>query len=79
MMIEKLVNPHILDLQPYKPGKPMAELERELGITSSIKLASNENPIGPSPRAVAALHRAIDAVPCHGQPVRCRPLAGHQQ
>jgi histidinol-phosphate aminotransferase len=60
--VEKLVNPHILDLQPYKPGKPMEELERELGITSSIKLASNENPIGPSPRAVAALHEAIDDV-----------------
>jgi len=60
--IERLVNPHIRDLAPYEPGKPMEELERELGISSSIKLASTENPIGPSPKAVAALHEAIDDV-----------------
>ncbi len=62
MAIEKLVNPHILDLKPYEPGKPMEELERELGIESSIKLASNENPIGPSPKALAALRKCIDDV-----------------
>ena len=42
--LEKVVKPHILDLKPYEPGKPMEELERELGISESIKLASNENP-----------------------------------
>ncbi|MCB1637222.1 MAG: histidinol-phosphate transaminase [Thiothrix sp.] len=42
-------------LQPYQPGKPMNELERELGIRNSLKLASNENPLGPSPRALAAI------------------------
>ena len=42
-------------LTPYQPGKPVEELERELGITDSIKLASNENPIGPSPLALAAI------------------------
>ncbi|MFO7954512.1 histidinol-phosphate transaminase [Thioalkalivibrio sp.] len=39
-------------LSPYQPGKPVASLERELGITQAIKLASNENPLGPSPLAV---------------------------
>jgi histidinol-phosphate aminotransferase len=42
-------------LEPYVPGKPIAELEREYGIGSSIKLASNENPLGPAPAALAAL------------------------
>ncbi|WP_019591410.1 histidinol-phosphate transaminase [Thioalkalivibrio sp. ALE20] len=41
-------------LQPYQPGKPVSELERELGISEAVKLASNENPLGPSPRAVEA-------------------------
>jgi len=55
MALEKRVNPHILDLRPYEPGKPMEALERELGIRDSVKLASNENPLGPSPKAVAAM------------------------
>jgi histidinol-phosphate aminotransferase len=46
---------HIADIVPYPPGKPQDELEREYGITESIKLASNENSWGPSPRAVAAI------------------------
>ena len=45
----------ILGLQPYQPGKPIDELERELGIRGAIKLASNENSLGASPRACAAL------------------------
>lgn len=45
-------------LSPYVPGKPIAELERELGIINIIKLASNENPLGPSPRARAAVEAA---------------------
>jgi len=60
--LEKIVKPHILDLEPYEPGKPMEELERELGISQSTKLASNENPIGPSPRALAAAHEALGGV-----------------
>jgi histidinol-phosphate aminotransferase len=60
--IEELVNPHIRNLAPYKPGKPTEELERELGIESSIKLAPNENPIGPSPKALAALRECIDDI-----------------
>ena len=43
----------------YQPGKPVEELERELGITGAIKVASNENPLGPSPRALAALPAAL--------------------
>ena len=62
MGIAQRVNPHILELRPYQPGKPVEELERELGISGSIKLASNENPLGPSPKAVAAVREALDAV-----------------
>ncbi|WP_297485366.1 histidinol-phosphate transaminase [Ferrovum sp.] len=50
-----LVADHVRHLAPYQPGKPMAELERELGLTSIIKLASNENPLGPSPHALEAI------------------------
>ena len=46
---------YIEGLIPYPPGKPLEELEREYGIKDSIKLASNENPLGPSPKAVAAI------------------------
>jgi histidinol-phosphate aminotransferase len=46
---------HIASIIPYPPGKPIEELEREYGISGSIKLASNENPLGPSPRAVEAI------------------------
>src|ERR1044072_5596390 len=46
-------------LAPYVPGKPIAELERELRITNIIKLASNENPFGPSPLALEAMQRAL--------------------
>jgi histidinol-phosphate aminotransferase len=44
----KLAQPGISELSPYQPGKPVEELERELGIADIIKLASNENPLGPS-------------------------------
>ncbi len=61
------VHPTIASLKPYSPGKPLAELERELGIREAIKLASNENPWGPSPKALqvikgasASLHRYPD-------------------
>lgn len=54
-----LANACIRTLTPYQPGKPIEELERELGITSSIKLASNENPLGPSPKAILAAQGAL--------------------
>jgi len=49
------VHPDIASLSPYVPGKPIEELQRELGLSHIIKLASNENPLGPSPRALAVL------------------------
>ena len=47
-------------ISPYVPGKPVSELERELGLSGIVKLASNENPLGPSPRAVQAMRAALD-------------------
>jgi histidinol-phosphate aminotransferase len=58
MKLAESVNPHIAALSPYQPGKPIETLERELGVRDSIKLASNENPLGPSPLAVEAIRRA---------------------
>jgi histidinol-phosphate aminotransferase len=52
------VHPTIASLKPYSPGKPLSELERELGICEAIKLASNENPWGPSPKALQVLEQA---------------------
>lgn len=51
--------PYILSVKPYSPGKPIEELEREYGLTGTIKLASNENPLGPSPRALEAIGRTL--------------------
>ena len=56
---ESLAVPGVRGLQPYQPGKPVAELEREFGLSSIIKLASNENPLGPSPSALAAATAAL--------------------
>ena len=50
---------YIAKLRAYVPGKPIEELERESGISGSIKLASNENPIGPSPKAVEAIKEVL--------------------
>lgn len=50
---------NISEIVPYPPGKPLDELEREYGITGSIKLASNENPWGPSPKAVKAISETL--------------------
>jgi len=57
-----LVPPHIASISPYVPGKPMAELERELGLSSTIKLASNENPLGPSPKVFRALRAHLSEI-----------------
>ncbi len=54
-----LASSGIAGLQPYQPGKPEEELERELGLTNIVKLASNENPMGPSPSVVAGLSGAL--------------------
>ena len=52
---KKMAVPGVQKLNPYIPGKPISELERELGISNIIKLASNENPLGPSPKAMQAI------------------------
>lgn len=66
--MSRLVTPNIEKIRAYEAGKPIEELARELGIADAVKLASNENPLGPSPRAlealrhgVASLHRYPDA------------------
>jgi len=56
---ESLANDHILGIAPYEPGKPIEELERELGIHDAIKLASNENPLSPSDRVREAITAAL--------------------
>ena len=55
-----LVSPTIESLLPYEGGKPVEELAREFGISDAIKLASNENPLGPSPKALVAARAVID-------------------
>ncbi|MCG8554076.1 MAG: histidinol-phosphate transaminase [Proteobacteria bacterium] len=78
--LESLPLPHLSRIQPYVPGKPLEELSRERGITHPIKLASNESPMGPSPKVIEAIERA--ARDCHRYPdgdafkLR-RALAGH--
>ena len=55
-------NDGIAHIAPYQPGKPIDELKRELGLNDVVKLASNENPLGCSPHAKAAIVQAIDEV-----------------
>jgi len=59
---KRLVRPNVLTVRPYKPGKPIGEVQRELGLTDIVKLASNENPLGASKKAVEAIRRAADSV-----------------
>ena len=59
MKIVEQLPEYIRTLIPYEPGKPIEEVEREYGIAHSIKLASNENPLGPSPRALAAIRAKL--------------------
>jgi histidinol-phosphate aminotransferase len=54
-----LAAPGVKGLKPYQPGKPIDELQRELGIKEVVKLASNENPLGPSPRAIEAIQKQL--------------------
>ena len=59
MDLKKIVNKGINDLSPYEPGKPIEDLERELGIKNAVKLASNENPVGPSPRVLQSIENIL--------------------
>ncbi len=57
--MRSLVTANIEQLRPYAPGKPIEETEREYGVKNPAKLASNENPLGPSPKAVAAMQAMV--------------------
>ena len=57
-----MIPEYILSIKPYKPGKPIEDLEREYGISGSVKLASNENPLGSSPRALEAMTAAMQSL-----------------
>ena len=61
MLLDESVPSYIRAIAPYQPGKPIAELAREMGLDPSmiVKLASNENPMGASPRALAAIENQL--------------------
>lgn len=59
MDCDKLARENILKVSSYVPGKPIEEVKRELGLKEVVKLASNENPLGPSPKAVSAARKAL--------------------
>jgi len=61
-MARRLVSETLLNLKPYEAGKPIEEVERELGIKNAVKLASNENAYGPSPKALAAAQQALGKI-----------------
>lgn len=60
--MNRLARPNVLQMEPYQPGKPIEEVKRELGLSEVIKLASNENPLGPSPKAVQAMQSVLSQV-----------------
>ena len=62
MSIWQYANPQLRELVSYEPGKPIEDVAREVGLKPSdiIKLASNENPLGPSPKALEAMHKAVE-------------------
>lgn len=60
--MRQLVRKDILNIAPYIAGKPIEETQRELGLKEVIKLASNENPLGPSPKAVEAIRKNVSGV-----------------
>ena len=60
--MKELVRKSVLGIKPYIPGKPIEETKRQLGLKEVIKLASNENPFGPSPKAQIAMKKCISGV-----------------
>lgn len=60
--LAELARPQVLGLIPYGPGRPMEEVQRELGLDEVLKLASNENPLGPSPLALQAIREALQGL-----------------
>src|SRR5262245_59032732 len=63
-MLPFAINPGLEDFPVYQPGRPIEEVARELGLPANdiIKLASNENPLGPSPAALAAMRKALENI-----------------
>lgn len=59
MRMKKLVKKSVLCVKPYKPGKPIEEVKREFGLSKVYKMASNENALGPSPKAIAAIKKGL--------------------
>ena len=57
--VKDKARPEIFTLKPYVPGKPIEEVKRELGLDDIIKMASNENPLGSSPKAIEAVGRIL--------------------
>ncbi|WP_428910793.1 histidinol-phosphate transaminase [Niallia sp. Krafla_26] len=66
--MEHLWNQNVKKLTPYVPGKPIEDVQKELGLTEIIKLASNENPYGPSPKAIAAAQEAASMNQLYPEP-----------
>lgn len=60
--IRELVRKELLEVRPYQPGKPLGEVKRELGLVEVVKMASNENPLGPSPLAIKALEENLSQI-----------------
>jgi histidinol-phosphate aminotransferase len=60
--VQEMIRPCCAGFQPYVAGKPIATIKRELGLSRVIKLASNENPLGPSPRALDAVRKAVSDI-----------------
>ncbi len=78
--VDAAASPYLAGLIPYAPGKPIEEVEREYGVANSVKLASNENPLGPSPKALQAMAAALPGLhryPDGGGFVLRRALARH--
>lgn len=78
--VDAVIPAHVRSIPAYVPGKPIAELYRELGITEAIKMASNENPLGPSPKAIQAMEqqlRAAHVYPESSAPDLREGLASH--
>jgi len=62
MNVKSLVRQCVLDIKPYKPGKPIEEVKRELDLKTVYKMASNENALGPSPKAMRAIKKALPGI-----------------
>lgn len=60
--MKELVQKNVLNIKPYVPGKPIEETKRQLGLKEVFKLASNENPFGPSPKALLAMKKSLSGV-----------------